>query len=56
MDISAIIILATLFVIWGVFFAFDLFQRNEKYGYLAYIVAVIPINYFWAVGYDPVLA
>ncbi|NVM37166.1 MAG: hypothetical protein HWN81_16325, partial [Candidatus Lokiarchaeota archaeon] len=51
-DINSIIILATLFVIFGVFLLFDLFKRNEKYGYLAYIVAVIPVNYFWYLIYD----
>jgi len=56
LDISMIIILATLFIIFGVFLLFDLFKRNEKYGYFAYIVAVIPVNYFWAAGYDPLLA
>ncbi|MFX1461660.1 MAG: hypothetical protein ACFFBF_01265 [Promethearchaeota archaeon] len=55
-DISAIIILVTLFIIFGIFLVYDLFGRNEKYGYLAYIVAVIPINYFWGVGGDPLVA
>ncbi len=55
-DISAIIILVTLFIIFAIFLVFDLFGRNEKYGYLAYIVAVIPINYFWGVGGDPLIA
>ena len=35
---------------------FVLFGRNEKYGYLDYIMAVIPVNYFWAIGGDPVFA
>ena len=55
-DVNMILILTTLFVIFGVFLLFDLFKRNEKYGYLAYIVAVIPVNYFWGAGYDPLLA
>ena len=55
-DISSIIILVTLFVIFGVFLAFDLFGRNENYSYLAYIVAVIPVNFFWGLGYDPLFA
>ena len=45
--INSIIIVATLFVIYGVFLFFDLFERNERYGYLAYIVALIPINALW---------
>jgi hypothetical protein len=39
-----------------IFLVFDLFGRNEKYGYLAYPVAVIPINYFWGMGGDPLFA
>lgn len=51
-DINAIIILVTLFVIYGVFLFFDLFKRNENYGYLAYIVALVPINFLWFLGFD----
>ncbi len=50
-DINSIIILVTLFVIFGVFLIFDLFKREEKYiSFLAYIVAVIPVNYLWALS------
>ncbi len=56
MNINEIIIYSTLLVIFGIFLLFDLFKRNEKYGYLAYIVALIPINYNWALGYDPLFA
>ncbi|MHA2007831.1 MAG: hypothetical protein ACXABO_04975 [Promethearchaeota archaeon] len=55
-DISSIIIIVTFFVIFGVFLGFDLFKRNEKYGYLAYIIAVLPVNFYWGLGYDPVMA
>jgi len=55
-DISSIIILVTLFVLFGIFLVFDLFRRNEKWGYLAYIVALVPVNFFWSMGYDPLLA
>ncbi|MFW9998674.1 MAG: hypothetical protein ACFE9Q_06210 [Candidatus Hodarchaeota archaeon] len=55
-DISSIIILITLSIIFVIFLVFDLFGRNEKYGYLAYIVAVVPVNYFWAIGGDPLFA
>ncbi len=51
-DISSIIILIALTIIFVVFLLFDLFGRNEQYGYLAYIVAVIPVNYFWVIGGD----
>lgn len=52
LDISSIIILVTLFIIYGVFLGFDLFKREEKYGYLAYIVAVVPSNYLWYVSLE----
>ncbi len=55
-DTYQIIILATLFIIYGIFLMFDLFGRNENYGYLAYIVAVIPINYLWSMSSDYVIA
>ena len=51
-DINSIIITGTLFVIFGVFLFFDLFKRNERYGYLAYIVALVPINYLWFLQFD----
>ncbi|NHJ87210.1 MAG: hypothetical protein FK734_17230 [Asgard group archaeon] len=47
MDILYIVMLATFFVIFGVFLFFDLFKRNEKYAYLAYLVVLLPINYLW---------
>lgn len=50
--INSMIIVATLFVIYGIFLFFDLFKRNERYGYLAYIVALIPINVLWFLGFD----
>ena len=50
--INATIIVATLFIIYGIFLFFDLFKRNEKYGYLAYIVALIPINVLWFLEFD----
>ena len=56
MDIPSIIILITLVVIFLIFLVFDLFGRNEKYGYLAYPVAVIPVNYYWGMGGDPLFA
>ncbi|MFX1320638.1 MAG: hypothetical protein ACFFAQ_03230 [Promethearchaeota archaeon] len=55
-DVYQIIILVTLFIIYGIFLMFDLFGRNENYGYLAYVVAVIPINYLWSMGSDYVIA
>jgi len=51
-DINSIIITGTLFVIFGVFLFFDLFKRNERYGYLAYIVALVPVNFLWFLQSD----
>ncbi len=55
-DISSIIILITFFVVFGIFLLFDLFKRNEKYGYFAYVAAVLPVNMYWSLGYDPLFA
>ncbi len=55
-DLPNIIILITLFIIFMIFLVFDLFGRNEKYGYLAYVIAVIPVNFFWGMGGDPLFA
>ncbi|MFW9822972.1 MAG: hypothetical protein ACFFE4_08565 [Candidatus Thorarchaeota archaeon] len=55
-NVGSIIVLVTFFVIFGIFLGFDLFRRNEKYGYLAYIVAVLPVNMYWSLGYDPLFA
>ena len=54
-DPTSIIILITLCIIFVVFLIFDLFERNEKAGYLAYIVALVPVNYFWGIEGDPLL-
>ncbi|MHA1272642.1 MAG: hypothetical protein ACTSQP_06295 [Promethearchaeota archaeon] len=51
LSINSIIILITCWIIFGVFFLFDLFRREEKYDYLAYIMAVIPVNYMWYLIY-----
>ncbi len=51
-DIYGTIILVTLFLIYGVFLFFDLFKRNENYGYLAYIAALAPINFLWILNFD----
>ncbi|MHA1670304.1 MAG: hypothetical protein ACTSV5_06950 [Promethearchaeota archaeon] len=51
-DINSIIVLITFVIIFAVFLAFDLFKRNEKYAYLAYIAALLPINFMWLINYD----
>jgi hypothetical protein len=50
--IDTIIFLITFFIIYGVFLVFDVFKRNEKYGYLAYIIALLPSDYLWGLGFD----
>jgi hypothetical protein len=52
LDINSIIIIATLFVVFGIFLIFDLFERNERYGYLAYIVALLPVDVLWFLQFD----
>ena len=51
-DINSFIILFTLLIIFAVFLLFDMFKRNEKYAYLAYLMALAPVNYLWALGFD----
>lgn len=53
---SEVIVIITFFVIFGIFLCFDLFKRNEKYGYLSYIVAILPANFYWGLGYDVLFA
>ena len=55
-DAGSIIVLITFFLIFGIFLGFDLFKRNEKYGYFAYIAALLPVNLFWSLGFDPLFA
>ncbi|MFX0027251.1 MAG: hypothetical protein ACFE8M_12625 [Candidatus Hermodarchaeota archaeon] len=50
--IEGIVFLITFFVIFGVFLVFDVFKRNEKYGYLAYIMALLPTDVLWGMGFD----
>lgn len=47
LDINSIIILISLFLIYGIFLFFDLFRKNQNYGYFAYFMAVLPVNYLW---------
>ncbi len=51
-DINSIIVLITLFIVFGIFLCYDFFRKGEKWGFLAYIAAVIPINYLWFIGFD----
>jgi hypothetical protein len=55
-DINTIIFFVTFLIIFGIFLIFDAFKRNEKYGYLAYIIALLPVNFLWILYYtDPLL-
>jgi hypothetical protein len=49
-DVGSIIVAITLFIIFGIFLCYDFFRKGEKFGFLAYIAAVAPINYLWGVG------
>ena len=51
-DINSIIVLITFVIIFAVFLVFDMFKRNEKYAYLSYMVALLPINSMWIMNYD----
>ncbi len=51
-DINSIIVLITFVIIFAVFLVFDLFHRNEKYAYMAYIVALLPINFMWIINFN----
>lgn len=52
LDINSFIILFTLLIIFAVFLIFDMFKRNEKYAYLAYLIALAPVDYLWALNFD----
>ncbi len=43
------VLLIAFLLIYGIFLAYDIFKRSgeEKYGYYAYILAVLPANYLW---------
>lgn len=47
LDPTSIVLLISFIVIFGIFLFFDLFKRNEKYSYFAYIIVVLPVNYLW---------
>ncbi|MFX1356525.1 MAG: hypothetical protein ACFFA8_04500 [Promethearchaeota archaeon] len=56
-DINTIIFFVTFLIIFGIFLIFDAFKRNEKYGYFAYVIALLPINFLWFFYYvDPLMA
>jgi len=44
--------MVTFIVIFGIFLIFDAFQRNEKYAYFAYIIALLPADFLWIINFD----
>lgn len=50
-DLNSLIFFVTFIIIFGIFLIFDAFQRNEKYAYLAYIMALLPVDFLWGVNY-----
>jgi hypothetical protein len=55
-DINSMIFFVTFLIIFGIFLIFDAFKRNEKYGYIAYIIALLPVNFLWVLIYTNPLA
>ncbi len=47
LDPTSVILLISFFIIFAVFLMFDLFKRNEKYSFFAYVIVVLPVNYLW---------
>jgi len=54
-DINSIIFLLVFLLIFGIFLCYDLFKRNENYGYLAYVIALLPANALWLFNFDVLL-
>jgi hypothetical protein len=44
------VLLGSWFLIYGIFLCYDLFKRGEKYGHLAYYMALVPSNYLWHIS------
>jgi len=51
-EINSIIIMVIFCIIFGIFLFYDFFRKGERYSYLAYILAVLPVNYLWYLGFD----
>lgn len=52
-DIVSWILFITTALIYLVFLFFDAFKRDEPYGNLAYVVAIIPATYLWYLVTSP---
>ncbi|MHA1821282.1 MAG: hypothetical protein ACTSU2_02915 [Promethearchaeota archaeon] len=46
-DIGSWIIFASIMLLFIIFLFYDLLGRDEPYGNLAYIVAIMPVDYLW---------
>jgi hypothetical protein len=55
-DVGSLIITATFFIIFGIFLFYDFFRSGEKWGFFAYIAAVIPANMLWYIGINVLIA
>ena len=51
-----IAMLLVLLLIYGIFLAYQLFKRKERLQNLAYLAAIIPFGYAWAIGMDALAA
>ena len=54
-DATGMIFLVCFFIIWGVFLCWDFFRRGEKWGFLAYILAVVPADMMWGFEFNVLL-
>ncbi len=54
-DATGMIFLVSFFIIWGVFLCWDFFRRGEKWGFLAYILAVVPADMMWGFEFNVLL-
>ena len=51
-DATGLIFLVSFFIIYGIFLCWDFFRRGEKYGFLAYILALVPANILWGFEFN----
>ncbi|TFG06062.1 MAG: hypothetical protein EU539_08730 [Promethearchaeota archaeon] len=55
-DLGSIIVATTFFIIYGIFLFYDWFRPGEKWGFLAYVTAVLPADTLWFMGFDVLIA
>lgn len=54
--LDQLILTITLMIVYGIFLAYRAFRRKERLEYLAYVTAIIPFAYMWALGLDTIIA